>query len=279
MIISRKFKFAFIHNPKVAGTSIRHSIEKYHDYPQRFWHQAWSSEAERTVDTAHIPFPDLPAEVKATLSSCFTFGFVRNPINRFWAGLAEFRRQHADWPVSKLSADELLLTWLTPANVRHDWRFTHFCPQHYFFYEGNKRRADYIGRHESFEADWTRIQQLVGIKFDQLNNSRHRVALGDELLSAEAYTAFMRLYARDYVVFGYDTLAGDTNCGGQPLMHHERVDFIHKPGLTIDDVVMATMTMGERVAYLERQVNHYRSCLTILENRLGVDAYQASGDQ
>lgn len=279
MIISSKFKFAFIHNPKVAGTSIRHSIEGYHDYPQRFWHQAWSDEAQRVVDAAHIPFADLPDGAKAALTKCFTFGFVRDPMNRFWASLAEFRRQHGEWSVARLPADGLLQSWLTPANVRHDWRFTHFCPQHYFFYEGNKCRADFVGNHENFDYGWTQIQQLVGIKFDPLDNKRHRVDQGQEPLSVEGYTAFMKLYAKDYLLFGYDKLDfdPDVNYEGQPLLHHDRVEMLHS-SLSLDELLVSKMNLGEKVAYLERRVAHYKSCCDILEKNVST-AYQLSGDQ
>ncbi len=256
MIISRAHHFAFIHNPKVAGTSIRKAIESYHDYNMRFWHQDWSEDANRVVDSAHIPYDDLSDTTKAVLSKCFVFGFVRDPMERFLSAVAEFRRQHADWSASKLSVNALLTTWLTPANVRHDWRFTHFCPQHYFFYSGNKCKVDYLGRHSTFSDDWKHIQALIGIQFAPLNNARHRVIEAPEVMSNESLVHFRRLYYKDYLLFGYGIpqLIDPT---GVPYVntHEQRVEMIHTPYQ--DAGTIANLSLGEKVAWLETKIKHY----------------------
>jgi len=266
MIISQAHKFAFIHNPKVAGTSVRKAIASYHDYPERFWHQGFLEEHNRVVDLAHIPYRDLDARIKTALSKCFVFGFVRHPVLRFWASLAEFRRQHADWNVAKLSADELLNTWLTPANIRYDWRFTHFCPQHYFFYEGNKCKADYIGRHEDFKRSWSNVQKLIGLDLDPLDNNRSRGYLEPEALEPASYAHIQRLYMKDTLLFGYerwdtscDAIAEDgrpsPQCQPIPNTHEHRVELIHVPYL--DASTLADLPLGERVAFLETRVRQY----------------------
>lgn len=254
MIISQRSKFVFIHNPKVAGTSIRTAIGDRHDWSTHFWHQGWSEEAQRVVDLAHIPYRDLPDDVKSIISQSFTFVFVRDPMSRFWASLAEFRRQHADWEeLARMPAEGLLNHVLTPAAIRHDWRFTHFCPQHAFFYDGRKCVADFVGHHETFARDWARIQVMIGTDFKPLDNARHRGTTDDEPLTKQGFAKFLNLYAMDYALFGYDIPAEPNLDDGYPeSTHWSRVESIHTPYLQVNAELEALMTEGERAAYKQK---------------------------
>jgi hypothetical protein len=264
MIISERHGFTFIHNPKVAGTSIRKSIEQYHDQKQVYWHQRYDERLKRVVDLAHIPYDDLDNQVKAIMAKTFNFGFVRHPVKRFFSAYAEFQRQHADWFPSKMDPSYFVCYFLTEANVRYDWRFTHFCPQHYFFYQGNKCVADYIGRHEDFANCWQSIQNIVAPSygFQPLDNTRHRELnhASDPVLGDEALTILQNLYQRDFTLFNYaDPFCDLVNSEGRHT-HWQRVELLHKR-LTHGTT---ELTLGEKVAHLELQVADYKK---LLENK------------
>jgi hypothetical protein len=259
MIISEKHGFTFIHNPKVAGTTVRLALQGYHDHHTTFWHQRYETKLGRTVDMAHIPYDDLDEQVKRLMAHTFNFGFVRHPVSRFYSAWAEFKRQHADWQVSKLDVNDFVERYLTQANVRYDWRFVHFTPQHYFFYSGNKRIADFIGLHERFKDDWVAVQALAGLMPGPLSNNRHRDSPLFPDLTVETRALLQNLYQRDFLLFGYNKPFIDlVNKEGVPVIdtHWQRVELIHNPMNHCD--VVSTMTAGEKMAHLQNTVDYLK---------------------
>ena len=245
MIISQKHNFAFIHNPKVGGTSIRKALDKYHDAGRPFWHQGWDVRNQRVQDWAHVPVRDLDPLLTQWMyqENIFVFGFVREPMSRFWSSLAEFRRQHADWYPAKLCADDFVCYFLTEANVRYDWRFVHFCPQHYFL--GDYTSPSFVGHHERFAEDWESIKQKLGLEIPELKNERHRVKGEPERLSAEALEILHRLYNHDCIIFDYPPILDAPSA----ITHEYRISQIHDPRCMRAADLEASLTDGERIAY------------------------------
>lgn len=232
MIFSNEHRFIFIHNPKAAGTSVRAALEHLHDFKMKFWHQMWSKAEHRVIDRAHLTAGQWAINDQdgdSTEHQFFKFGFVRNPYDRFWSAAKEFDRRHGDH--LRLTPENIELL-LTPANIAHDWRFIHFCPQHMFFYRLGKCIADFIGRYEHLEQSWDHI---VG----QLGNAGISHRLSHERKSPEADPEWLRqlkassdvwhhigkLYQQDFATFGYEMkyvpLYQDT--------HADRVEVLHNP--------------------------------------------------
>jgi hypothetical protein len=244
----------FVHNPKVAGTSIRKSIEHLHDVDFKFWHQGFFN--DRVHDLAHIPYNDLSGELKGVMANSFVFGFVRDPLERFFSSYAEFKRQHTDWYPAKLGINEFIRGCLTEANARYDWRFIHFCPQHYFFYTGNKCIADFIGHYKSLGDDWSRAQSLGKFETKPLTNARHREhqsSTQKELLSVASLVVLNRLYERDCRLFGYPPILNPEDIPADT--HEYRIEQIHSPEVTQSYHLMDNMTSGERIAYFSNYRN------------------------
>jgi hypothetical protein len=223
MIISRNHGFAFIHNPKAAGTAVRKALEPFHDVSVEFWHQGWYEKQSRIIDLAH-PTTDIWTAIPE-LEGLTTFGFVRDPYDRFESSIKEFERRHSK-ELGRMTKDRVL-ELLTPANIRYDWRFIHFCPQHFFFYLGNKCMVDKICRLENFDADWMSVNALIGNKFPS-QVAKARVSHEDpdfDLLDYEDVLQHVnRLYLRDFLLFGYKM------DGGLDVSHHSsRVEVIHDP--------------------------------------------------
>ena len=249
MIISKQHKFVFVHNPKVGGTSIRKSIEHLHDYNVEFWHQSFDDRHERIQDRAHIPYDDLTEEVKDIMHHSFTFGFVRNPLDRFYSSYAEFKRQHSDWYPATLEINEFIRLMLTPANVRYDWRFIHFCPQHYFFYSGKTRVVKYVGNHSNFNHDWEEAKTLGKFLANPLSNSRRREEALKPELNDESLATLQHLYSKDISVFGFTNIIDDVSA----VTHESRVLQIHNPYVLQSSTLGDSLTDGERIAYNQVQ--------------------------
>lgn len=264
MLISREHGFAFIHNPKVAGTSIRKALEQYHDHPTTFWHQG--RYGRRVHDLAHIPAMELTREDAGALTDegLYTFGFVRHPVNRFWSGLHEFRRQHADWAISKLSAEDLLCSVFKYDALSSDWRFVHLSPQWRFFpitiSEGIRSIHDAVKvfHYESFHEDWVEVTRNLNSRsssipaYIPLNNARHREKAIVEPLSNRAWNKLLDIYELDFAFFGY-TQTENTHTEWPPRMyqtHWQRIEAIH--GLDRPEGIEPYLTPGESAAYKEK---------------------------
>lgn len=210
MIINNQRGFMFLHNPKVAGTSIRRQLFAYDDNPHRLAYQEYVPALERVVELFHVCVGDIPAVwPERTFRNFFKFGFVRNPYDRLFSAWAEHKRQHALDPNTDFN--EWAARTLTPSNVRFDWRYTHFCPQHYFFYKNNELFASYIGRYENLAADWAYVRQRLGLdaSLEGLGHSKdqtkydtgRRLTMDD--LSRNTLQLVNHIYQRDFHLFGY----------------------------------------------------------------------------
>ncbi|MBK0092100.1 sulfotransferase family 2 domain-containing protein [Erwinia sp. S59] len=208
MIFSHEKKFLFIHNPKVAGTSVRKSIEQYDSSTGAFWRPFYLEKYERIVDRAHIPACEYDQHGLLEISEkYFTFGFVRDPYQRFLSAWEEFKYQHNYQGIDDVN--EWAVSFLNESSIRYDWRLIHFCPQHYFFYVGNKCVADFIGRQESLGLDWFRVQKIIGINeplghYNKKSVTNKRNAL--DVLNPSTISLINRLYEKDFVLFNYTML-------------------------------------------------------------------------
>lgn len=246
MIISHKHKWVFIHNPKVAGTSVRAALSSYHDDNRKFWHQGWFANDDRVVDLAHLTSDIWHPIVDPSYTS---FGFVRNPYHRFVSGLTEVIRRHRSDFQSDLK--RFVMEQMTPANLRWDWRFVHLCPQHYFFFRGNKRVVDHVGRMESLQDDWAVITSLVGLRLS-LPHERVGSGLSHKLLEdPEVLSRINALYLRDFRLFGYP-MTGSVEVSS----HSDRIRTIHDNSMftffTEDELNRIAFTAGERSSFNKR---------------------------
>lgn len=262
MLISREHGFAFIHNPKVAGTSIRSALEQYHDYPITFWHQG--RYGRRVHDLAHIPARDLQKSEHRALTEegLYTFGFVRHPVNRFWSALHEFRRQHADWAVAKLPAEDLICNVLTQDTMVSDWRFVHLCPQWRFFPISDEKlsvhEAVKVFHYESFHEGWAEVTRNLNSRSSAipasipLNNARHREKAAVEPLTTRTWNKLLDLYELDFAFFGYVQTENDPLRSPHKLYetHWRRIEAIH--GLERPEGIEPYLNPGESIAYKEK---------------------------
>ena len=160
MIISRNKKFVFFHLYKVAGTSIRNSLSKYHDFEYRC--------------EGHDTPNDLISKYgKEFYNSLFKFSFVRNPWD-WQVSLYSFmlnERQHFQHNLIKNMTFDEYIEW----RVNED-----FKTQYSFLSENNDHNSpitlDYIGKLENIEHDFNEITQKIGIDANlaHLNKSPHK---------------------------------------------------------------------------------------------------------
>ncbi|MDR8051201.1 sulfotransferase family 2 domain-containing protein [Burkholderia cenocepacia] len=252
MVYSDALKFVFLHNPKSAGTSIRTALEPYDDSNGRYWHCTYSHQHARLVDQAHICASELAEHgLLDKVSSYFTFGFVRDPYTRFLSAWDEHRFQHR--LSDQTDINEWIHTHLTSANVRYDWRYIHFCPQHFFFYSGRKCVADFIGRFEHIDDSWFAIQKLLGcsIPLGTANIKGGTEVRSLDSLTAESIHLINELYDRDFSLFGYTKYIDNASTAVHPVptSYAEEV----RNGLLPERVALRSMFEQNGAALAERE--------------------------
>ena len=137
MIVSKRYGFAWLHNPKAAGTSFRTSIAGYHDWPTTFWNYALKK--GHIVDMAHLPLWRIRAmepDLWKLWPDLRTLVFVRDPLRRFVSACCE-HYENFDPPKDLQRAGPRrrqvrvasIMGRLTPSLARSDYRYAHFIPQ------------------------------------------------------------------------------------------------------------------------------------------------------
>ena len=205
MIISKQKKFVFIHNPKVAGSSIRNFLSKYDSFDNFFWHRGYIDGIDHAVDKPHIPLNDLAkTDYYQYINSdnYFVFGFVRNPYERVYSAYLEKQRQ---WNDVEQDFNQFVQQ-LDEIKIRYDYNFIHFCPQHYFFYNGKKRLADFVGRIETLEEGFHTVKSILSLDLENLKRINQSNSSDNSYLDnydAKSLLVVNQLYEKDFLLFGY----------------------------------------------------------------------------
>ncbi len=273
MIISHPLKFFFIHNPKAAGSSVRKALLPYNTSEVELWHQRYVPTLDRIVDMSHLCALDAPHVVEVP-SGFFRFGFLRNPYSRFFSAIREHARQNnRDLSTPELIS-EFVLRELSPVTVRFHWQFSHFCPQHYYFYSGNTLTADYLGRQETLQEDWLKILSILGLPKELSALSKERAyaeVSGTDLsriritdLSEDAVSRVNQIYVRDWFYFGHyftEEMIGGLPSGTHRDNVHNIRDFAARmtfygepPGLSIP----------EKLGFLSTRVEELEKALSVV---------------
>ncbi|MEN7550985.1 sulfotransferase family 2 domain-containing protein [Rapidithrix thailandica] len=208
MLISHSKKFIFVHNFKVAGTSIRGALEKYtyKCMPQvkRMEKILYLLGYYPWIFTDDFEQHSLARELRGQLPrkifrKYYKFGFVRNP----W-----------DWQVSHYT-----YICKSPHHYQYDlirnmsgfeeyihWRVNDCLElQKDFFYDTDGTcLVDFIGKFENLSQDFTTICQAIKVKSElpHLNKSKSSKYLN--FYTPETIDLVYEAYQPDIKLFGYD---------------------------------------------------------------------------
>lgn len=178
----------FIHVPKCAGTSIKHSIFKENTlgHMPLWWYE--------------INFPEFYARA-------FKFSFVRDPLSRAYSSYNYLRlKENGKDPKACEMAlrydtfDSFVKNWLCEENAL---RQIHFTPQWQFLTnEMGHVDMDFIGKQENFANDFDSVCRSLGV---QVAPAKKNVFSSNESLAVDTKTVdkIHRIYERDYELFAY----------------------------------------------------------------------------
>ena len=263
MIISQKHHLIFSHNPKVAGSAARQVLSGLHDYPISFWHQAWFGELDRVVDAAHMTIHDLEQLVPIRRYRILTL--VRDPYSRFMSSIAEHCRQH---DVDLRKDPDYMNYWvksiMDESNFRFNWKYTHFCPQHYFC--GYRRPHEHLShaaiKFDNPEEGWSSVREFLlsgfNIEVGDLpvvrSSSEYPNKFQVSDLDGTSIDLINRVYWKDFKTLGYAMRESVGSTTSVPS-HYDRVNSIHNPNLEL--LPRDTFNEGELKA-LAKIVRHRR---------------------
>ncbi len=202
MIISHSHKFIFIHNYKVAGSSVRAALSKF-AYLKSTKNLVLSTLGIRPKIFCsdfpdHVKSVDIKKRMPQLFLSYFTFGFVRNPWD-WQVSLYHFAKQtphHFQHKfISKMNFEEYI-DW----RINQDLKF-----QKDFFSNGQGEIiVNYIGKFENLQNDFNQISNKIGIPHFSLPKKNSSVRSSYK----EYYTSTTKEYIAsafepDIKLFGY----------------------------------------------------------------------------
>lgn len=202
MLISDSHRMLFVHVQKTGGVSIDRMLKAHID-------------DLRTVTSRHATLSKI-LRTDPELHAYWTFGFVRNPWTRmvsWWSMIEKWNKFSGPRSGKDLSGRKLNAFWLA-ADQYHDFEeFIMRGPDEHRrlrtpqidYLTARNRRADFIGRTETFNADFRAVLarfDLPLIEPEQHNVSKHG--------SHHAYyndatrKRVADVFAKDIELFGYE---------------------------------------------------------------------------
>lgn len=211
MIISHHHRFAFFHNPKAGGTSVRTLLDRYNDIGFGLWGVDTAQTGIR-IDRAHLGveefarfYPDLWRDVQGY----DLFSLRRDPLPRFFSSTAEYTKHHGriDTRFATPAQRKAILFQMVERldrlgaaeAVLPDYDLTHFRPQWIYWGLPDHLSPDHVPRVEVWPLDriagfFARIEARVGEPLDTAQaNARETLALPGPLAGLASNRLVKRL--------------------------------------------------------------------------------------
>ena len=205
MLISRKYRFIFIHVYKTAGSSITKALKP-------FARSKWQKKANSFFKVFGVSYFDISpypshisaAELKSKMErKCFDvyfkFGIVRNPwdwqVSLYTYMLNERKHRLHDTVKSFNSFDEYL-----------EWRYTKpvTYQKNFLFSERNEQLVDFIGRFEKLEEDFNKICSRIGISATLPRRNVFNIKPYQEYYNKKTIDIVKKKLEPDIELFKYD---------------------------------------------------------------------------
>lgn len=242
MILSHRNRFVTLLPWKSASQTLRLRLADYDESPySRFYH--FNPYLNRVVHQ-HLTCADFMALPEGKLDYLVAV-FVRNPYDRVWSAFRQVRHDIAVQPEGRfasawvrtlvheqLAANAAQLraagddfdTWVTllrDEQVFEAGRNTSLPlhPAHYWTHVAGRTVAGFIGRVETFEADFRRFRALAAVGEVPLVNDNVTELVSEPAgypsgyryaarMSARSRARITELFQDDFDIFGYETVRG-----------------------------------------------------------------------
>jgi hypothetical protein len=226
MLISFSHKFIFIHNPKVAGTSVKAYLGNYEPFIKN---NIISRIILSTADVRRFLYKNsihllknerFPLSIKPLLmgdhikieeakeilpedifKNYFKFGFVRNPWDRlvsYYVFVKNNKRHFLYEKYNSFYSFDDFIMWI----IENDMGFKQ---KEYFYDNDNNLMVDYVGKFENLNDDFNKIAKEINIKETELpvkKKSSNRSSYKD-YYSEKSQKLVEDYYKEEIQLFGY----------------------------------------------------------------------------
>lgn len=238
MVISHVKKFVVLAPWKTASSTLRARLAQYDESCYNPFYD-YNVHLQRVVHQ-HLTCADFAALPESRLSY-FLATFVRNPYDRVYSGFLQIQRDMVEQPsavfpmpfvrelvMSQLDANRAQLAaagfefdqWIQLLKDFQIYEAGHnsslpLHPANYWTHLAGKQVANFIGKVESFEADFSTLCSILGI--DEPEKINHNVSnstserSGDRpgyrylhLMNRSSIEKINRLFRDDFELFGYE---------------------------------------------------------------------------
>jgi hypothetical protein len=237
MIICPSKRFVILAPWKTASTTIRARLGSYCESPYSVFY--YFNPTLKRVVHQHLVYADFAALPEAR-RGYRTAAFVRNPYDRVYSAFGQLQRDIREQPSAEFPSEavrRLVMAQLTDnfaqlSRARFDFdewlgliddhqvlevgRNSSFPlhPAHYWTHHEGEQAVDFIGRVESFEPDFDRLCETLGVQAEGRVNanvgSPEEVPVGDqhgyryvERMSPRARSRINELFHDDFELLGY----------------------------------------------------------------------------
>lgn len=183
MIISDSHRFAFIHVPKCAGTSVRKCLDQFDDRNGLFANPSGHHPALGAVDLGHLPLFVLRehfAEAFEAVREYWSFALVRDPFDRFASSLAQRIAMYGDRRLPDHSLEEVerevdrVMAHLrdVPRGRLLTPDYIHFQPQVDYLFLDGQRVVQSVYRVDQIDRLLKDVSRRVGIDLLKADGGR-----------------------------------------------------------------------------------------------------------
>ncbi len=219
MLISYKYKFIFIHNYKVAGSSVKDALkscslespflrshylnaklEKYAFF--RFLNRLRGRKGHLdkfTLFKKHDKGKDLKNKLSKDIwTNFFKFGFVRNPWDwqvSLYHFMLKSKNHFQHNQIKKLNNFDSYIKWRVNKNLK--------LQKEYFYDEKNNCLVDFIGKIENIDEDFNEICNKIGIKATMPHKNQTKHKQYQEYYNLHTRELIAKNFREDIELFNY----------------------------------------------------------------------------
>jgi hypothetical protein len=211
-VICHKYKCIFVEVPKTGSTSIRAILGKAWRPHLNLWQiknqmeNYWTHYGGRKNRIAEVLYLVLPKERRMQIGhrqfeTYFKFGFVRNP----WDRVVSLYERNEGLQLKDKMPFEQFVDWIEYSSSTCIHSSPHRYQLDWFVDPHGNLLADFIGRFERLEEDWTFVAQKLGIT-EKLPHRRAnpRSRHYTEYYNARTREVIARKFNVDIQRFGYE---------------------------------------------------------------------------
>jgi hypothetical protein len=209
MLISHSKKFIFIHNYKVAGTSIRNTLNKYNDcsfnrftYLQNFFSIFGAHPNIYSNNfSSHITASELKNKIPSSIfQDYFKFGFVRDPWDwqvSLYTYALKHETHHQHTLIKKMKTFDDYIEWRINEDIH--------LQKDFFYDDKNNCLVDFIGKIEHLNHDFFKICRQIDVNEKLLHSNKSR----ENNTYLQFYTErsiemVNKAFKEDILLFGYE---------------------------------------------------------------------------